>query len=228
MKPLLAYAVTENDENTGSIYFARHAISARRRGADEYGDGELSAVSCRRAPWADWCADAGFVPASLMIGHGWHFECHGCGQHIDDDFLREAGLSTDDVIGIQDGPVFCCARCKLGHDAVEAEKKRVGADFLDVLRNEVRRRFGDVAFPDPAREGSQHVYVIEQDGAYSIGQAAVSFEFPGIQFGPAVLRYDWPYSFAWDGIGPVRTRVTWCNGDDEAFLAFAEATCHGR
>jgi hypothetical protein len=46
---LKAFAVTEHDENTGAVIFAKHDIVARRIGADEYADGELSYVSCRRA-----------------------------------------------------------------------------------------------------------------------------------------------------------------------------------
>ncbi len=227
MKPLLAYAVTENDDNTGAIYFARHDIVARKAGANDWAGGELSYVTCRRAPWADWCADSGIVHASLMIDHGRHFECHGCGATIDEDFLAEEGLTTDDVIGTQHGRIFCCARCKAGFDNVEAEKERVGSEFLDQMRDIIRRRFGDVVFTD-GEYTKPHVYVIEQDGAFSIGQAVVSFEFPGMAIGPANLRYDWPYSFAWDGIGPVKPHYTHCNGDLEAFNAFVEATRHAR
>ncbi|SEM52789.1 hypothetical protein SAMN05192583_0521 [Sphingomonas gellani] len=69
-KPLKAYTVLEHDERTGAIYFARHAIVARKAGAAEYGDGELSYVTCNRAPWADRFADTGAVPAAVMVEHG--------------------------------------------------------------------------------------------------------------------------------------------------------------
>ena len=53
MAKMKAYAVTEEDENTGGIIYAEHNIVARRLGANEYADGEIAYVSCRRAPWAD-------------------------------------------------------------------------------------------------------------------------------------------------------------------------------
>src|SRR5687767_14229018 len=42
---LRAYAVTEEDEGTGGIIFARHAIVARRAGANEYNGGEFHGVT---------------------------------------------------------------------------------------------------------------------------------------------------------------------------------------
>ena len=88
-KPVRAYVVLENDERSGAIYFARHAITARKAGANEYGDGELSYVTCNRAPYADQFAETGMVPASVLVENGWHFECGSCGHRIDDDL---AGL----------------------------------------------------------------------------------------------------------------------------------------
>ena len=84
-----AFAVTEECDNNGSIMFAATNIEARRRGADRYNDGELRGISCRRAPWADRFAESGKVPAKVMIAHGWHFDCCGCGATIDEEWIRD-------------------------------------------------------------------------------------------------------------------------------------------
>lgn len=101
MMALKAYAVLEKDEYTGDIYFAPRAIVAAKAGANEYGDGELSYIQCRRAPWADAFARKG-VPAKVAVDHGWHFECHGCGIQIDSDLEEEHRLPVDGIVGTMD------------------------------------------------------------------------------------------------------------------------------
>ena len=50
---LKAFAVQEDCEGTGGIYYAEHAITAKKRFANENNDGELNGITCQRAPWAD-------------------------------------------------------------------------------------------------------------------------------------------------------------------------------
>jgi len=160
-RPLRAYAVCENDERTGAIYFARYAIVARRMGANEYGDGELAYVTCTRAPWADRFADTQDVPASVMVMNGWHFECCECGRRIDEDMpslwenevnqgeplnganLRYARWKPSHVIGTQHSMVFCRASCEAEFQREQAEKKRVGDRAIARFERIILRRFPD-------------------------------------------------------------------------------------
>lgn len=216
-----AYVVVEASENTGGIVFAKSAKQARRRGACEFADGEPEHVLAYRAKWADWCAPSGIVHASLMIEYGWHFECHGCANKIDLDWLAENSLSTQDVLGIQGSVVYCCAECKAADDRVEAEKRRVGEAFLETMRAVVRQRFGDVTFHGATDDFKPSAYVLAQDGAYGIGSAALHFDFPGMTIAPASIEFRWPYSSRWDGIGPVNLIYRCCVGDKGAFENFA-------
>lgn len=106
-----AYVATASDE-IGGIVFARTLKQARRVGAERYTDGVVSQIICYRAPWADWCAPSGIVHASLLVEHGWTLQCRGCANDITLEWLTESELEPMDVIGIQDGDVFCCAACK--------------------------------------------------------------------------------------------------------------------
>jgi hypothetical protein len=214
----------EADDNSGGIVFAKSAKQARRRGACEFGDGEPEHVIAYRAKWADWCAPSGIVHASLMIEYGWHFECHGCANRIDLDWLAENNLSTEDVIGTQGSVVYCCAHCKAADERVEAEKKRVGEAFLETMRAVVRQRFGDVNFHDVDDDFKPSAYILPQDGAYGIGSATIHFDFPGMAIAPATIEFRWPYSFRWDGIGPVKLVYRCCAGDQKAFEQFADQT----
>jgi len=216
-----AYVVLEAGENTGGIIFAKTNRQARRRGAQEFCDGEPEHVVTYRAKWADWCAPSGIVHASLMIEYGWHFECHGCANRIDLDWLAENNLSTEDVIGTQGSLVYCCAACKTADELIEAEKRRVGEGFLETMRAAVRQRFGDVKFHGSGDAFKPTSYVLEQDGAYGIGRAALHFDFPGMSIAPATIEFEWPYSFRWDGIGPVNLTYRCCGGDKAAFENFA-------
>lgn len=130
-----AFAVTEHDENTGAIIFAKHAIVARRLGANEYAGGELSYVSCRRAPWADAYAGRP-IPARVMIANGWHFECSECDQRIDEDYLYDNRLPLDGVIGTQHSHVFCSKRCARRWYSMERRRKAEA--------QEARKRLDDI------------------------------------------------------------------------------------
>lgn len=213
-KPLLAYAVLENDENTGGIVFARHAITAHRIGADQYADGEFGYVSCRRAKWADEYAETGIVPASVMVWHGWHFECSYCGRRIEEDRPAHKKWTPDFVIGNGNGGMVfcdraCCIADKHRRDFDERLQARTVAHYAKRLE---KRLPGITVLPiDKAYTGS-HVYV----SGGRIQQFTISFDWPGQSIGSA--------SFRWAGPGKGKPHVTCCNGDADAFEAFAAST----
>lgn len=224
MSALRAFAVTENDENTGAIYFAKHDIVAKRWGANEYGDGELSYVSCRRAPWADEYASKP-LPAWLMIANGWHFECHGCGMRLDEDELRERHLPVEGVLGSQHSLVFCSARCRRKDFSRERRRKAEAQRAIEALKAIVRNRFPQVSFTDEHDNPNwqHHAYVTyhHRQRGWFWEQVSVSFTFPGMQIAPATLRLQRRWSHT---IGPVMPEYSCCNGDLEAFQAYAAAT----
>lgn len=236
---LKAYAVNEKYESTGAIFFAKHDIVARRTGADEYGDGELSYVTCRRARWADHCAETGIVPVSLMVEHGWHFECSGCGVRIDEDLcyrdeddidepettdeaLRFKDWEPADIIGHQHSQVFCNQACMDADLAYRAECRRREARVIERFRAIILRRFPGVDFPDDRERyrGYAHAYVTKRNGRWHVQQVHVPFTFPGQQHGPASLDYD-PDS-SWYARRKVRFMCA--GGDKERFEAFAAET----
>lgn len=220
MTGLKAFAVLENDENTGAIYFAKRDIEARKAGANEFGDGDISNVSCRRAPWADEYAEAGVVPAKACIAHGWHFECCGCGSTIDEDYLDEEDLLLDGVIGQQHGRVFCSEICECRFNLDKAISRDKERRMIDILKDVVRKRFPGVEFADGKDNWKPHAYATSRGGVWQVEQAVVSFNFPGMKIGPASLRFDLDHR----KIGPVKPHYNCCFGDKEAFEAYADAT----
>jgi len=210
-RPKLAYAVTENYENTGGIIFAKYAVVARREGASIWSDGDFGGVSCRRAKWADQCADTGIVPLWLMICHGWHFECMGCGRRIDEDLpsLWEGECRQDDppreqviarrryrkwevtdVIGTQHGACFCDQRCADEHEAHEAERKRRQDHAIAVFKAKVLERFPGIEFADNPAHLRPHAFATKSKGRWRVEQVSVDFTFPGMVHGPATYRWD--------------------------------------
>ncbi|MGZ2472444.1 hypothetical protein [Sinorhizobium medicae] len=221
MMAFKAYAVLEKDEYTGDIYFAPRAIVAAKAGANEYGDGELSYIQCRRAPWADAFAGKG-VPAKDAVDHGWHFECHGCGIQIESDLEEEHRLPVDGIVGTMHGAVYCCARCKWKHMKREARRKQEEAAAIEDFKAIVRARFPDTDFADDESEfRGHHVYVTRADRPdfWHRGQVIVAFRFPGMKIGPAHFRLE-----SYHRIGPAIAGYTCCNGDREAFEAYAKST----
>lgn len=231
--PLKAYAVLENDENTGAIYFARHAITARKAGANEYGDGELSYVRCNRAPYADKFAENGDVPASVMVENGWHFECGACGRRIDrclnEAWEYESSLNDtardlvrararykhwtpEHVIGSQRSIVFCDARCEADHAEDQRERKAAEMRVLERCKHIVLRRLPDALITDDGH----HVYVSRNKaGNYRARQVRIAFDFPGRQIGLA----NWGFEIGAYRDG--RAHFSCCNGDREVFEAWA-------
>jgi hypothetical protein len=225
---LKAYAVMENDERTGAIYFAKHAITARRHGANEYADGDISYVTCNRVRWADHCAETGIVPAWLMIHHGWHFECSGCGHRIDSDFLDERDIHYDDVQGHQHSVVFCTPLCEARHNLYRAEAKHRETRWIRRFEKIILRRFPDAKILRDGQYLRSHAYAPKRsDGIWRVEQVIVSFKWPGQDIGTAALRIDTRTEWPRGGGKPVTRRGkphwTCCSGDREAFEAYAAA-----
>ncbi|GLQ09281.1 hypothetical protein GCM10007913_12130 [Devosia yakushimensis] len=219
--PLKAYAVTENDENTGAVYFARHNIVARKAGANEFADGDITYVTCRRAAWADAYAETGRLPARVSIEHGWHFECCGCGMRIDEDSLAEHHLPLNGVIGGQWDPVFCGSRCARKYWSLRRRTKAQEAAAIADFKAIVCTRFPDVEFADDeSRYRTHHAHVVPGRGGWHRQQVIVAFNFPGMKIGPAHYRTVDHHQ----KVGPADAGYTCCNGDREAFEAYAAAT----
>lgn len=247
-KPLLAYSVTEPNENTGGIVFATSAVAARRIGADQYCDGEFAYAQCRRAPFADRFADTGIVPAAALIDAGWHFECIGCGVRIDTDLSerwkddagptdsfhdlliagrRYRGWTPSDVLGHQHGAVFCDAACEQAHLAHEAERKRCQDRAIAAFKRIVAKRFPDATFPDdgatddtakPRWQRHHHAYAEIHKGRWRLRQIIVAFSFPGMIHGHAQLTYDLHSRRSRAERKPI---FLCCAGDKEVFEAWA-------
>lgn len=223
-----AFAVQEKDERTGGIFFAEHDIVAKKRGANQFADGDISGVTCERVPWADDYAGRP-VPAKLMIAHGWHFECSGCGVRIDEDELLDRRMSVDGVIGTQWSIVYCGARCCRRDLSIKRRLEAEQLRAIDAFKAIVRKRFPDIEFVDQHENPNwqHHAYVTYRHGAkgWHWQQVAVSFTFPGMKIAPACYHRDEKYDFhGRPFIGPVQPYYTCCNGDREAFEAYAAAT----
>jgi hypothetical protein len=205
-----AFLVTEPEENTGGVIFAKHAIAARRQGASEYNDGQLGGMSCRRAEWADGFYETG-VPARELIARGWWFECCGCGATINEDWLAEERLTVDGVIGNQHSRIFCHDICKTEHDRRETKRKYHQQQMIETMTARLLR-----CFPE-AKITNSHAYARGHDGVYSVDQACIYFEFPGMKHGPATYRFD----LGSYKPGPVKPDLMCARGDLEAFEAWA-------
>lgn len=225
-----AYAVTEHCENTGAIYFAQHDIVAKRKGANEFADGDISYVSCRRAPWADDYADKP-LPASVMVAHGWHFECVGCGMRIDEDGLHERRMAVEGVLGTQWALVFCCARCKRKYLSLKRRRKTEEERAIACFKAIVRRRLPEAEFVDQHDNPNwrHHARVTHHHGekGWLWQTVMVAFTFPGMKIAPATLRLpDRPWCGYGHGsrfIGPLKPQFTCSSGDREAFEAWASS-----
>ncbi|MFD0823663.1 hypothetical protein ACFQ0D_36275, partial [Micromonospora zhanjiangensis] len=188
--PLKAFTVLETCEGTGGSVFARHAVTARREGSAQFGDGDFHSVTCRRAGWADRYAPDGDVPIGEMIEMGWHFECGSCGARIDTDYLAEREWRTEDVIGTQHSTAYCNAVCEARQRLHRAEAAYHEARWIRRFREFVRRRFPDAKLvPGEGIGGGARAYASKEGARWTIQEVDVRFEFPGMDIAPASLTY---------------------------------------
>jgi hypothetical protein len=216
---LKAYSVQELDERTGDIFYAKHAITARKRGANEYAGGEITGVECRRAPWADKYAP-GPCPRLVMIDHGWWFECHGCGQTMREDAADyvEEGEVNDPARYIERGSsVYCSEECRTRYRAEKALCKRMERKAVRELADKLLAVLPGVTPITIKRKDNwrPHAYASRQrDGSIAVQQCVVSFEWPGMKIGAGTYRYD--------KVGE-EPHVAICHGDLEAWHAWRDS-----
>lgn len=210
MPDLKAYSV-QGEEN-GEIVFAKHAVVARRQGANIL-DEDFGSVSCTRAPWADEYAP-GPVPSLVMIDNGWRFECQGCGRTIDSDLEwypddPKEPVQTMAPVENEHG-LFCTQACCDAYLTDRACRKACEEAAIATLSEKLVRKFPGITIGGER----MHAYSIHKDGLYVAKQCIVPFTFPGCKFGCAHYRYDEvdevPY-------------VTVCAGDIPAWKAWNES-----
>lgn len=146
-KKLMAFAVTEPNENLGEIIFATSDIEARRRGADEYNDGDLGGMRVRRQRHFDKYLGVG-VPVSDLVEEGWHFECCGCGLKMNEDTMEEAGLPIDGILGTQHTLSFCSEDCEVAHQKWVQARDAHGDLMAEKLREYAQGLLGEIEFLD--------------------------------------------------------------------------------
>lgn len=184
-RPLRAYVVQEEDEGTGGVVFAHHAIVARRNGANEFNGGDFHGVRCRRAQWADKYAP-GPVPKLAMIDAGWWFECSSCERQIKDDADPdiEFEVTSAEAIEIHDA-VYCSPECRRDHLDEQADRKA----REELAKQRLRRELWEKV-PGITLLGDDHAYVSREGGRWVERQVVVHFSFPGATHGPSFYRYE--------------------------------------
>jgi hypothetical protein len=217
-KTLKAFVVQETEEQTGDVYYAVHAITARRAGADEYAEGHLSGVTCNRAPWADKYAP-GPCPKLAMIDHGWWYECHGCNatltcDGVDEDHSDGRGhIDRCRFVEIGNG-VFCTAECRMRDRNEKAARLRHQRRAISDLKDSLLKLLPDVKpiALHSDRLHRAHAHVAKQaDGTWATEQCVIGFEWPGMTVGHATYRFDKPGEEPHVGV---------CHGDLEAWHAW--------
>ena len=203
MKPLLAYEVREPNEGHCIIRFASSSAAARREGANELDCGFNEVEHCHRKPQFDQYAP-GPVPKTVLIEHGWWFECHHCSRRISEDMQQEAedeGEEHEHLEVITDGDAIYCSHSCVMEEFVERRAQKAAQAALI--------EFFSLMYPDCVI-GSIWVSRAPLQGPDRLGhaQALLYFKFPGAQhdatftFGEDCMRIspdDRPAFHAWRG-----------------------------
>lgn len=119
MPNLFAYSVTDTDEETAVVVFAKMAAVARRMGANQLGISFEEVSSCTRVKDFDQYAP-GPVPIRAYLAAGWWWQCRQCGmrftevgRHIERTKSDEAAYQPFDPVEDGENGAYCCAACKM-------------------------------------------------------------------------------------------------------------------
>lgn len=187
---LRAFVVTEPQEGHAVVIFSRHAVVARREGANDL-DTEFQCVECRRAPALDEYAP-GPVSPLVLLDHGWWFECVGCNVRITADLEDEDADGNPigfDPVDAGSGSLYCSPTCEADDLAERAETKRRQISAIAQLTEEACRRWRGILI-----EGRPHAYVIRRSDRdyvwWSQPQVSITFSFPGSRHGLSQYRLE--------------------------------------
>ena len=209
MSDLKAYIVTEPDENTGGVVFAKSNAHARRLGSSEYGSGDFDWGTARREPGLDKYAETGHVPWIEMFNRGWWRECCGCGGRIEEGHIDDDGNDVEFEIVQVGENVYCRRECREQHVAERAVEDHVKAVTIADMTDQLLRLMPGATIVDKS-----HVYVPAGKTPRQASQALVYFAFPGMLIGPGCYRFD--------KLGQ-KPYVTVCTGDRLAFARWRAA-----
>lgn len=129
-KKVVAWQVTDPHEGNATIAFHHHGLAARRIGADDL-DMESEGMECKRAPEYNKFAEAGVVPTIALLENGWWFECHHCGNRVEED--GENSLRTVVIDGHR--TVYCDKSCKDAKDTEVARRNTLFKEFKNRLKS---------------------------------------------------------------------------------------------
>lgn len=213
MKRLLAYEVREPGEGHCVITFATNSATARREGGNELDCTFNEVESCNRRPQFDQYAP-GPVPKTVLIEHGWRFECHHCSRRVSEGMQQEAedeGEEHEHLAVVIDCDSVYCSRACVMEEFVERRARHAAQAALIELFT--------VTYPDCSIE-SVWVSRAPLQGPDRLGhaQALLYFKFPGAQhsatftFGEDRMRVtvvDLPAYYAWRGVQMPTTEAAW-------------------
>lgn len=119
MNDLFAYSVTDTDEESSVVVFAKLAAVARREGAGQLGITFEDVGSCTRVKEFDQYAP-GPVPMKAYLAAGWWWQCRQCGmrfsehgRHIERSTADEAAYQPFEPIEDGRDKVYCCSACMM-------------------------------------------------------------------------------------------------------------------
>lgn len=239
MTELKAYACLETGEYMGAVIFAKSNIEARRLSANEFNEGEIGGMQVKRAPWADKYGSRSKIPISVMVDHGWHFECcwsgvtidsdlyqdgHSYYDHITKEYIWDENLIGKEPVGFQDGICFACEEYAEKHWEAKRIEKEFDDEEIKYYRSIVIKNFPDAELLND--EGyMRREWISSRDmetsnflgfGPRYVHEVHIPFSFPGMEHW-AALEFRQPSSYYGMHMGPLKPFFICANGDKEKF-----------
>jgi len=136
------------------IVFAETPGQAKSRSLGTYGDDYVNLRAYRERAFDRW-ESVHDIPAWFLVNSGWWFECHHCGETIEESSLLDEGKDPTKVIGEYTSAVYCCQECKDDESLVNNQKMHMILTLRDHFEKRIRLKFGhDIVF-----RKEPHIYI---------------------------------------------------------------------
>lgn len=242
MTEFKAYSCMETEEYIGAVIFAKSNLEARKIAANEFNDGHLGGLTVKRAPWADEFGARHLIPISVMVDHGWHFECTWSGITIDSNLYEygydwynpdtkeyeiDASYIGQKPVGFQESVCFAIQEYADKWKEAKRLEKEFNEKQIKIYQNYVLSKLPDAVLINEEGYGrSSRITSCEMKTFFNSGlneryirSFDIPFSFPGMQHW-AALKFDQQPGY-YHQMGPIKPHFICANGDVEAFNAWA-------
>ena len=207
---LKAYVVRGDDEFS-MLVFAPSPGQAKAMCMGNWGDDYIW-LRATREPKLDRYGSPNNIPAYVLVGMGWWFECHNCGMTINEDGLYDSHKDPLKAVGTYNSAIYCDEGCETFFAQERYKEKGTKATLKAHYEGRISARFGpDIDFVH------HHFYIRNGD---MVNQVVLEVRMPFQKVRTCSFRSGWEKPLSLDKALKTKLNMSIPNADMEAAREF--------